>query len=211
MIRNRLRRNLASIHEALRQPEEFAVRWHREGRPYSWSVFAALALTAIAGTTTYGLILGLSGGSVEMLRCGGSFTLAAGIAWSLPLPALYILNSLTGSRLRASTTFLAALVTTSWGGLALLASIPIAWFFTAALPNAVVLLLVHFAVFASVGVAMADVFSRVLERLEPHRGRLPAWWLLLVGVIGGELFHALGLFDFFLRSPTWNDIRQMVP
>jgi hypothetical protein len=200
MIRDHVRRNLAFIHEALRQPEDFAGRWHEEGRPYSWSVFAALALAAIAGTTTYGLILGLTGGLAEMFRCGAAFTLAAGIAWSLPLPALYILNSLSGSRLRASTTFLAALVTTSWGGLALLAAIPIAWFFTVALPNAVVLLLVHLAVFTLVGVAMADVFCRVMERLEPHRGRRPAWWLLLVGVIGAELFHALGLFDFFLRS-----------
>ena len=138
-----------------------------------------------------------------MFRCGGAFTLAAGIAWSVPLPALYILNSLAGSRLRASTTFLAALVTTSWGGLALIAAIPIAWFFTVALPQAAILLVVHLAVFASVGVAMADVFCRVMERLEPQRGRRPAWWLLLVGVLGGELFHALGLFDFFLRSPTW--------
>ena len=200
MIRDRLRQNLAFIHEAQRQPEDFAIRWHVEGRPYSWSVFAALALTAIAGTTTYGLILGLTGGAKEMFRCGGAFTLAAGIAWSLPLPALYILNSLTGSRLRASTTFLAALVTTSWGGLALLASIPIAWFFTIAVSNVLVLLAVHLAVFAGVGVAMADVFSRVMERLEPRRGRLPAWWLLLVGVLGTELFHALGLFNFFLNG-----------
>lgn len=200
MIRERLRQNLSFISEALHQPEDFALRWHTEGQPYSWSVFAALALTAIAGTTIYGLILGLSGGLVEMFRCGGAFTLAAGIAWSLPLPALYILNSLTGSRLRASTTFLAALVTTSWGGLALLASIPIAWFFAAAVPNILVLLVVHLAVFTGVGVAMADVFSRVIERLEPQRGRLPAWWLLLVGVIGAELFHALGLFRFFLAA-----------
>jgi hypothetical protein len=203
MMRDRLRRNLAFVHEALRQPEDFTIRWYLEGRPYTWSVFAALALTAIAGTTTYGLILGLTGGPAEMFRCGGAFTLAAGIAWGLPLPALYVLNSLTGSRLRASTTFLAALVTTSWGGLALLASIPIAWFFTVALPQAALLLAVHLAVFVGVGVAMADVFSRVMERLEPHRGRRPAWWLLLVGVLGGELFHALGLFDFFLRSSSF--------
>jgi hypothetical protein len=126
------------------------------------------------------------------LRC----TAAAGIGWSLPLPALYILNSLSGSRLRASTTFLAALVTTSWGGLAMLASIPVAWFFTAALPYPSLMLAVHLAVFTAVGVAMIDVFCRVVARLEPNRGRAPAWWLLLVGAIGGELFYAFGLFDF---------------
>ncbi len=42
---------------------------------------------------------------------------------------------------------------------------------------------------------MIDVFSRTMQRLEPRRGRTPAWWLLLVGVLGGELFYALGLFN----------------
>src|ERR1044072_4939452 len=86
------------------------------------------------------------------------------------LPALYILNSFTGSRLRASTTFLAALVTTSWGGLAMIASIPVNLFFTAALPVPHVVLLVNLVVFAGVGVSMVDVFCRVMARLEPERG-----------------------------------------
>ena len=46
-----------------------------------------------------------------------------------------------------------------------------------------------------IGVAMIDVFSRVMAALEPERGRRPSWWLLLVGAIGGELFYAFGLFD----------------
>jgi hypothetical protein len=196
MLEAELRGSLVRIGEALREPEEFAVRWHREGIPYHWSVFAALALTAIAGTASYGIIMGLPGGAKDMLLDGLRCTFAAGIAWSLPLPALYILNSLSGSRLRASTTFLAALVTTSWGGLAMIASIPISWFFTLALPYPSVLLVVHLLVFAAVGVAMIDVFCRVIESLEPNRGRMPAWWLALVGAIGGELFYALGLFHW---------------
>jgi hypothetical protein len=194
MIRARLRTSLAHIGEALREPEAFALRWHRQGAPYDAWVFAALALTAIAGTTAYGLIMGLLGGPRAMFLGGLRCTTAAGIAWSLPLPALYVLNSLSGSRLRPSTTFLAALVTTSWGGLAMIAAIPVAWFFTVAVPYAPFVLAVHLAVFAIVGVAMIDVFSRVMAALEPERGRLPAWWLLLVGAIGGELFYAFGLF-----------------
>ena len=62
------------------------------------------------------------------------------------------------------------------------------------------------AVFTLVGVAMADVFSRVMEQLEPQRGRRPAWWLLLVGALGAELFYALGLFDFFLHSSIQDSI-----
>jgi hypothetical protein len=196
MLRDRLRINLAQIGQALRTPEAFALRWQHEGAPYGWSVFAALALTSIAGTTTYGLIMGILEGPHAMLLGGLRCTTAAGLAWALPLPALYILNSLTGSRLRASTTFLAALVTTSWGGLAMLAAIPITWFVTVALPYPGVLLVVHLAAFTIVGVAMVDVFCRVVEALEPSRGRAPAWWLALVGAIGGELFYAFGLFAF---------------
>jgi hypothetical protein len=131
-----------------------------------------------------------------MAACSLACTAAAGIGWSLPLPALYILNCVTGSRLRVSTTFLAALVTTSWGGLAMIASIPINWFFTVAVRVPWFVLLVNLVVFTGVGVAMIDVFCRVMERLEPARGRAPAVWLLLVGAIGGELFYAFGLFDF---------------
>src|SRR2546423_10322929 len=155
MLRDRLRDSLGHIGQALRQPEEFAWRWHDSGRPYPWWVFAALALTAIAGTTMYGMTMGLLGGVDRMIESGLSCTLAAGIAWSLPLPALYILNSLTGSRLGAGTTFLAALVTTSWGGLAMLASLPISLFFTAALPVPILVLGVHLIVFTGVGVSMA--------------------------------------------------------
>src|SRR4051812_29031857 len=117
MLQQRLRASLAHIGQALREPEAFALRWHQEGAPYAWWVFAALALTAIAGTTTYGLVMGVLDGPVRMFECSLYCTAAAGLGWSLPLPALYVLNSLSGSRLRPSTTFLAALVTTSWGGL----------------------------------------------------------------------------------------------
>jgi hypothetical protein len=207
MLQTRLRASIAHVGQALREPEEFAARWHREGSPYHWSVFAALALTAIIGTTTYGMIMGLlkahDDGIRAMLLAGLYCTTAAGIGWSLPLPALYVLNSMSGSRLRASTTFLAALVTTSWGGLAMIASIPISWFFTAAIPNERFVLIVHLAVFAVVGVAMIDVFCRVMERLEPARGRAPAWWLTLVGAIGGELFYAFGLFNFSTLAGRW--------
>jgi hypothetical protein len=196
MLQTRLRASFGHIGQALREPEAFAWRWHRDGAPYDVWVFAALALTAIVGTTTYGLTMGVQHGLFRMLECGLACTTAAGLSWSLPLPALYILNSLSGSRLRASTTFLAALVTTSWGGLAMIASIPINWFFSVAIPNETVTLLVNLVIFAGVGVAMIDIFGRVMATLEPERGRLPVWWLVLVGAIGGELFYWFGLFNF---------------
>ena len=53
--------------------------------------------------------------------------------------------------------------------------------------------LVNLVVFAGVGAAMVDVFCRVMERLEPARGRAPGWWLALVGAIGGVLSVALSV------------------
>jgi hypothetical protein len=196
MLRAQLRLGVAHVGQALREPEDFAAAWNDGAARYSLWVWTALLLTAVLGTTTYGMVMGLLGGPGDVIAKGMACTLAAGLAWGIPLPALYILNSLAGSRLPASSTLLAALVTTSWGGLAMLASIPIAWFFTVAVPHPGFVLLVHLIVFAGVGVAMIDVFHRVLKRLEPHRAVAPTWWLALVGVLGAELFYFLGLFDF---------------
>jgi hypothetical protein len=196
MFREPLRESIFHVSAALHEPEQFALRWHREEAVYRWWIFAAMAVTAMLGTASYGMTMGVLGGAEQMLARGLLCTLAAGIAWGVPLPALYILGSITGSKLRASTTFLAALVTTSWGGLAMIASVPINLFFTAAVPYPAFVLLVNLVVFAGVGVAMVDVFGRVMARLEPARGTAPIVWLALVGAIGGELFYAFGLFHF---------------
>jgi hypothetical protein len=205
MFQVAMKESLVQIGLALREPEQFALRWHRGEEHYRPSVWTALSVTAIAGTMTYGMTMGLHGGAREIGSHALLLTLAAGLAWSIPLPALYVLNSLAGSRLRASTTLLAALVTTSWGGLALMASIPINWFFSVALwrlapatlPAATceqLVLLVNLVVFGGVGVSMVDVFGRIVEQLDPAGGRQPTWFLLLVGTIGAQLFYLFQLF-----------------
>lgn len=197
-----LRTCFAHIGEALREPETFAQAWRNGQRRYPWIVWLSLLMTAIVGTTAYGMSMGLLGGPQRILWAGMACTLGAGLAWSASLPALYVINSITGSRLSVSSTVLAALVTTSWGGLAMLASIPINWFFTVAVPYEPFILAVNFVIFTGVGIAMMDVFGRVMTRLEPARGRAPIVWLLLVAVIGGELFYFFGLFDFVVASPV---------
>src|SRR5262249_41747593 len=62
---------------------------------------------------------------------------------------------------------------------------------------------INLIIFAGVGVAMIDVFCRVMERLEPARGRAPACWLALVGALRAELFYAFGLFQFALATGEW--------
>ncbi len=142
------------------------------------------------------MTMGLLGGVQDVLLKAFICTFAAGMAWAVALPALYILNSLGGSRLSVSTTVLAALVTVSWGGLAMVASIPINWFFLTAIPHPRFALVLNLVIFAGVGVSMTDVFRRVMRRLEPEREVFPAWWLVLVAAIGSELFFHLGLFQF---------------
>ena len=195
-MREQLRSGIAHVGQALRTPEEFAAAWNDGAVQYRWWVWLSLIGTAIFGTLTYGMTMGLLGHANDVVYKGLACTLAAGLAWGIPLPALYILNSLSGSKLPVSSTFLAALVTTSWGGLAMIASIPINWFFSVAVPHSGFVLLVNLTIFTGVGVAMIDVFNRVMRRLEPLRGSTPTWWLMIVGAIGGELFYSFGLFDF---------------
>lgn len=196
MFRDQLRTGVQQVGVALRDPEEFAAAWNEGRTEYPLAVWAALLGTAIVGTTTYGMTMGLLGGADAIVSKAIVCTLAAGTAWAIPLPALYILNSFSGSRLPASSTLLAALVTVSWGGLAMVASIPINWFFTATVPHPMFVLAVNLIVFTGVGVSMVDVFRRVMQRLEPQRQFAPVWWLVLVGVIGCELFYCFGLFQF---------------
>jgi hypothetical protein len=196
MLQQALSRALQQVGLALRDPEDFALGYHHDPAGNGVLVWAGLFGTAVLGTLTYGMTMGLLGGVDDVLRKGILCTLGAGLAWSLPLPALYILNSLAGSQLPARSTVLAALVTTSWGGLAMMASIPVNWFFTVAVPHPTFVLLVNLTVFAGVGISMIDVFRRVMERLEPERGSAPVWWVVLVGVLGSELFYSFGLFQF---------------
>jgi hypothetical protein len=160
-------------------------------------VFVALLLTAVLGLAAYGLTMGLHLDTQAMLLAAVKAPFAAGTAWAIALPSLYILNSALGSRLDASTTMLAALTTCAFGALAMLASVPVTWFFTIALPFAPMRWAVNVLVFTGVGIAMTDTFLRVMASLEPKRTRAVAvLWLGLVGIIGTELMILLEMFAF---------------
>jgi hypothetical protein len=193
-VAQELRAWIREIGVALRRPEEFTLRWRdrKVVQAPSPLVFPLLIANAVVGLAAYGLTLGLHRGLGGMIEGAAKAPLAAGLAWTLALPALYIINSALGSTLDASTTFLAALTTVSFGALAMLASVPINWFFSLALPFWPVRLLVNVVIFAGVGIAMVDVFMRVMKALEAERSRFYAFlWLALVGVIGIELMSLL--------------------
>ncbi|PYP87208.1 MAG: hypothetical protein DMF61_11255 [Blastocatellia bacterium AA13] len=194
-----LRNGVKEVGSALREPEEVALRWYEQGRegvePLSPMVFLLLTLTAILCTATYGVTMGMGQSGAAMLQKGFNAPIAAGLSWLITLPTLYILNSLLGSKLDLPTTTLAALITVSFGALAMLASVPINWFFTVAIGNRSFTLFINLIVFSGVGMSMSNVFIRVMKALEPQR-TFPTLWLGLVTAIGSELFYLLGLFEF---------------
>jgi hypothetical protein len=200
-----LRRGFVEIGLALRRPEALALRWRNRQESASEAppklVFPLLLANAIFGIAAYGLTMGLHLGVGGMLAGAIKAPFAAGLAWLVALPALYIINSSLGSKLDASTTILAALATVSFGALAMLASVPVSWFFSLALPFDFVRGAVNVLVFTAVGICMIDVFLRTMKALEPDRSRaFAAVWLLLVGVIGAELMVLVDLFAWRANS-----------
>lgn len=193
-----LNESISEVGAAVRRPEQLARRWQQraEDAP-SPLVFAVLLVNAVLGTAVYGLTMQMHRGPEDMLE-GAFFTpLAAGLAWCIAFPALYIFKRLLGSRLDFSSTALAATITVSFGASAMLASVPVNWFFSLALPWAFTRAAVNIVVFAGVGFCMADVFLRVMRALEPKKGHFFAYvWLGLLSVIGMELFWLFGIFNF---------------
>ncbi len=75
---------------ALHDPEAFAASWNSGEIQYRWWVWGSLWATAVLGTTTYGMTMGiLVEDAGDILYKGMACTVAAGLAWAIPLPALY--------------------------------------------------------------------------------------------------------------------------
>jgi hypothetical protein len=184
---------------AFTEPEALILAWHRSAGQPRLELFALLAAVAVAGTAAYGALLAAPGNPEQLARAGGLFALAAALSWLAPLPAVYILNSMAGARLRASTTFLAALLTAAWGGLGFLSLLPVAALvlYTFASPWAA--LAAHLLVIAAVGLCMAVMYARLQAALEPTRGG-SSWWLWLCVLLMVELLYVFGLVRFTLPS-----------
>lgn len=193
-----LKAGLTEVGAAVRRPEQLARRWQQRGEDAPpAAVFAVLLVNAAIGVAVYGLTMQMHRGPAGMLD-GALYTpLAAGFAWCIAFPALYIIRRLLGSQVNFSSTALAAVITVSFGASAMLASVPINWFFTVALPWTEVRWLVNAVVFAGVGFCMSDVFLRVMRELEPDRSHFFAYlWLALLSLIGVEFFYLFDVFNF---------------
>src|SRR6185369_2489416 len=109
-----LANNLQEIGAALREPEAFAIRWRDGGsngiEPVSAIAFPLLTATAVLCTAAYGVTMGLHQGPDVMMTKGITAPVAGGLEWLISLPTLYIINSLSGSKLDLPTTTLAALI-----------------------------------------------------------------------------------------------------
>ncbi len=183
--------------DALRDPESLLRAWRDHGtRVYPASLFTFLLGVTAAATAAYGLTMGLPLGWHVALERAITFTLAAGGAWIVALPTLYIAGNILGHKLEASTTVLAATLTVHYGSLAMLASIPIHLLFAAVFANATVTFLINLVIFTGVGLCAADVLLRSIDVVDPTARPFAVRWLVLLGVIGAELFSLAGIFRF---------------
>src|SRR5690349_10080413 len=66
MFRDDLRLGIHHVGLALRDPEAFAAAWNEGRNDYQWPVWLSLLATAIVGTTTYGMTMGLLGGAGDI-------------------------------------------------------------------------------------------------------------------------------------------------
>ncbi len=161
-----------------------------------FEVFPVLLASAVLGLFAYGVTMGFAIGPEAMLISGFKAPFAAGAAWAITVPSFYILRSAAGSKLDASTTALAALITCSFGALAMLAAVPVSWFFALVLPWPSLMVVVHLSVFGAVGIAMTDVFLRTMRAIDKDMSSALSWfWLTLISLIGSELMLLLGLFS----------------
>ena len=92
MLRENLSVGITQVGLALRDPEEFTAGWNEGRNAYRPVVWAALLAAAITGTTTYGMTMGLLGGAGAIFHKGFICTVAAGAAWAIALPALFIFS-----------------------------------------------------------------------------------------------------------------------
>jgi hypothetical protein len=190
--------SIREIGEAVRNPGELADRWcSRETDASAFLVIGLLLTNAVLGTAAYGMTMQMHRGLGGMLEGAFFMPLAAGLSWSMSLPALFIGKRLLGSKLSLRSALMTASITVSFGSSALLASVPVNWFFTLATPWEPARLLVNLVIFSGVGFCMRDVFWRVAERLfDDGPGLFSFCWLTLHVVLGIELFIAFGVFSF---------------
>lgn len=176
---------------ALREPERFAGAQAHAAPPLS--TLAGLAATATVGVAAYGAAMHAHAGLGAALHGLIAAVGAAGATWTATLPTLYILGSLNGSRLDLRGVALTTLVMVSFGGVAMLASVPVLWFFELCAQGSGTIVLVHLVTFAGVGLSMMDVWLRSMRRVEGFRW-LHLAFLGLFGIIGLEMFTVFGLF-----------------
>lgn len=193
-----LRRAVAEVGEAVRRPRDLARRWHRRDSDSSFLVVLAVLLANAAfGLGAYGLTMRMHLGAGGMLEGLLLTPLAAALAWGLTLPALFVGERLLGRTIQFRTAVLTAAIAFSFGSSALLASVPVNWFFTAFVPSELTHLAINTVVFAGIGYCMWDVFVRVTDALyEQPPGLYSRLWLVLTATIGFQLFFQFGLLDF---------------
>jgi|GEM_PF-4619288 len=125
-----------------------------------------------------GWTAGAAVGSPHLLAAAAAGLVAPTLLWAAGLPTLFVVGCQLGSALRLRQVLAVSLVALSFGGLALGAALPIAWFLRLALPWPQAAIGVHAALVAAAALASLDVLARALDAVEPASPARGLWFAL---------------------------------
>jgi hypothetical protein len=200
--------------EWLLKHREFLFAEIEAGREIQVILMDLLAV-AVAPTAFYGLVVGLTTGSVvRMLSNPFKLPLMLFLTMCLCLPTLYIFSSYLGGRRTFLQTAALSFTGLAITGVILAAFAPITWFltFTASAAHEVHVL-VNVAVFTLAGLMGVSFLFQGVRRLNagsPHlQGQLAflRCWIVLYGLVGAQMGWLFR--PFFSNSGEW--IRPNVP
>ncbi|MFT5457304.1 MAG: hypothetical protein ACI9K2_003797 [Myxococcota bacterium] len=169
---------------ALAHPE------HAVLAPSAPLTLARLAAGAAGGLGAFGASLHAPEGALAMLGGAGTLVLAAGLAWTVAVPALVVTGALLGSTLDVPRTVHGSLVAVHWGGVAFLASVPVV-LLAQLVTHPTVAHAVGWGALLGVGACTALIFARAMHALEGTRA-LHLAWMGLFGTLFLELAWLAG-------------------
>lgn len=180
---------MRTVLSALERPGDFVEREPDDG------TLLALATGASVGIGVYGGTIHAAEGVGVVLASGLRALVTAGTAWGLAVPALIVVGSLLGSVVAWRRAVFASLIAVNFGGLAFLASIPVALLLELSSPFPWTRHLVNTMVVLGVGGCSTLIFERTMARLEAPR-LFHRVWMAVFGALFVEIAWFLDLFRF---------------
>jgi hypothetical protein len=172
-------------------------------------ILADLLVVSFVPTAFYGLVIGVSTGSmVRIVSNPIKLPLMLIVTLCLCLPSLYVFSSYLGGRRSFLQTTAVAFTATAIIGVILAAFAPITWYLTFTAPHAHALhVLVNVAVFAIAGFTGVQFLAHGTKRLHTGTPQLAPQmmflcvWVVVYGLVGLQMGYLFS--PFFGSSDVW--------